>query len=438
MRSPFDAAASLAATMRQPDVGAVFPSVPRGARRELRDPKAREQVRAFRNAVFKAVRWRYNQIAKLDRSVVLVTFERDDAGRLKEVRTPQGSHPVTRIFAKGARGQPNPFVTSGNFLSSIEVDLGLTGNHYSLKVRETEGSIAGAVRWLLRIRPDWVKVIPDEKNIGIDGYAVRPPGFGKPFNLMASEVMHVKTPSPEDDRIGWSPLRSLNYSVDTGDEIRRFNWQFFEQGARLDGVVEGAVGANAVEEVYDMLVEGHHRGADTAWLPLVLPQGLKFTPTQATAKDFEFAALAGFSESDVLEGYGVPKGLLGTVDDVSLANLRGLMTIGVENAIKPELRTFGEHIEFSLLNRDEYPNQADDAYFAFEFEDPTPGDPDQERKDLESDLKAGVRTINEERAERGDVPVGWGDRPWFPGTMVQVGEGEDETGVTDGDDEVDA
>ncbi len=422
MRSPFDAAASIAVS-RQPDPTDVFPSVPRGLSEKLRDPKIREQVQAYRNAVFKVLRWRRDQIAKLDRTVSLVEFKTVD-GQRTTVRTPQEAHPVTRIFAKGARGQPNPWVTSGNFIGAMELDVGLTGNHYSLKVRETEGDARGAVRWLLRIRPDWVEIIPDEKNVGIDGYRIRPPRSGKPFNLMASEVLHVKTPSPLDDRVGWSPLRSLNYSVDTGDQIRRFNWQFFKQGARLDGVIEGAVGADKVQDVYDMMIEGHHKGADTAWLPLVLPQGLTFVPTQQTAKDFEFAALAGFSETDVQEGYGVPAGLLGTVEKVSLANLRGLMTIGVENAIKPELRTFSEHIELALLNRIEYPSQTDDAYFSFDFQDPTQGDPDQERLQMESDLKLGVITINQERATRNQPPVDWGDAPWFPGTLIQVGEEE--------------
>ena len=424
MRSPFDAAAALAVA-RQPDPAEVFPRAPRGFSTELRDPKIREQIQAYRNAVFKVLRWRYNQIAKLDRTVSLVTFETVD-GQRKMVRTPQESHPVTRIFAKGARGQPNPWVTSGNFIAAMEVDIGLTGNHYDLKVRDE----TGAVVWLLRIRPDWVEIIPDEKNVGIAGYRVTPPRSGKPFDLMVSEVVHIKTPSPLDDRIGWSPLRSMNYSVDTGDQIRRFNWQFFKQGARLDGIVEGAVGAYKVEEVYDMLLEGHHKGADTAWLPLVLPQGLKFVATQQTAKDFEFAALADFSEDDIRQAYGVPAGLLGTVTDVSLANLRGLMVIGVENAIKPEIRTFSEHIELALLNRVEYPNQRDDAYLTFDFEDPTPGDPDQERLQMESDLKAGVTTINEERADRNKPPVDWGDAPWFPGTLIQVGE---EDGDGDGD-----
>ena len=428
MRSAFDAAASVAAGLaRQPDPTAAFPRVPRGFQQRLRDPGVIEQIKAYRNTVFKVLRWRYNQIAKLDRGVTLVTFETVD-GRRKMVRTPQQTHPITRTFAKGARGQPNPWVTSGNFIATMEVDVGLTGNHFSLKVRETEGALRGAVRWLLRIRPDWVQIIPDDKNVGIDGYLVTPPGSGKPFSLMASEVLHVKTPSPVDDRVGWSPLRSLNYSVDTGDEIRRFNWQFFKQGARLDGVIEGAIGVDKVEDVYEMMIEGHHKGADTAWLPLVLPQGLKFVATQQTAKDFEFAALAGFSEDDVREGYGVPAGLLGTVTDVSLANLRGLMTIAVENAIKPELRTLSEHIELTLLNREEYPNQTDESYFEFEFEDPTPGDPEQQREQLESDLKTGVRTINEERAARGEPPVDWGDRPWFPGTLIQVGEGQEEGG----------
>ncbi len=256
MRSAFDAAASVAARQaRQPDPTAAFPLAPHRFQQRLRDPGVQKQVRAYRNTVFKALRWRHNQIAKLNRNVSLVTFETAEGGRRKVIRTPQESHPVTRIFAKGARGQPNPWVTSGNFIATMEIDVGLTGVHFSLKVREEEGDARGGVRWLLRIRPDWVQIIPDEKNVGIDGYLVSPPG-SKPFKLMASEVLHVKTPSPMDDRIGWSPLRSLNYSVDTGDEIRRFNWQFFKQGARVlyDKVASVHVHGHASQEELKLLL----------------------------------------------------------------------------------------------------------------------------------------------------------------------------------------
>ena len=42
------------------------------------------------------------------------------------------------------------------------------------------------------------------------------------------------------------------------------------------------------------------------------------------------------------------------------------------------------------------------------------GQPERVRQQEESDLKLGVVTINEVRAERGLPPVPWGDTPWLP------------------------
>ena len=45
-------------------------------------------------------------------------------------------------------------------------------------------------------------------------------------------------------------------------------------------------------------------------------------------------------------------------------------------------------------------------------EDPTPQEQARVLRQQESDLKFGVRTVNEIRAERGLPPVPWGDRPF--------------------------
>ena len=424
MRDAFDAASQLVARdltrSEHVDLGSLFHS---GANRvtNLQNPKVAQQVRSYKNTVYKALRFLGNEIAKLDRSVVRVSQETDAEGNRKEVRTKQIDNPISVMLSKGARGQPNPWTTSGNYFAGVEIDLGLTGLHAALKVRNES---TGVVESLVRLRPEWIKIIPDEANIGIEGFLVSPTGGVNPIRLARSEVLYIKRPNPLDNRLGWSPLMSLRYAVDTGEQIRRFNWQFFEQGARIDGVIEGAVNTAQMDEVYDMLREGHYRGADTGWLPLVMPAGLKFVPTQATAKDFEFAALAGFTEEDVLEAYNVPQGLLGTVKAVSLANLRGLMTIAAENAVKPELRIIEEHIEADLLNEEEFRGQSGDAYLEYDFDDPTPGDPDQMRKQQESDLKTGVLVINEVRARRGAADVDWGERPWFPLNLQQPGDEE--------------
>lgn len=419
MRSPFDAAAQLAAARAPaPPNPSRFPAIfSRTGQRELSDPKTLEQLKAYRNTIYKVVRFRYNQVAKLNRSVVSVKLQREPGGQDKEVRTALRDHPVTKMLGKGASGRPNPWTTSGNFLAGFGIDLDLTGNSYSLKVRDPR-TLEPA--WLIRLRPDWVKVVPDER-VGIQAYAYRRDGLDGGRQLFApSEIVHLKYPSPLDDRVGWSPLRSMAYATELGQEIRRFQWQFFEQGARMDGVIQGAQTTDQASEVYDMMVENYHKGAETAWLPLVLPGGYTWQPTQQTAKDFEFAALAQFSQEDVAEGYGVPLALLGTVKDVSLANLLGLMTISAENGTKPQLRTIEEHLELCLLS--DFPPPSGVERLEFDFEDPTPGDPEQERKQEDMDLRQGVRVVNEirELREGGLPPVAWGAVPLVGASMAPL------------------
>jgi hypothetical protein len=47
-------------------------------------------------------------------------------------------------------------------------------------------------------------------------------------------------------------------------------------------------------------------------------------------------------------------------------------------------------------------------------EDPIPYNQEIAFKQQEIDLKYGITTINEVRADRGLPPVPWGDKPWLP------------------------
>ena len=51
-------------------------------------------------------------------------------------------------------------------------------------------------------------------------------------------------------------------------------------------------------------------------------------------------------------------------------------------------------------------------------DDPTPRNQQYALQQAQLDLRWGVRSINEVRAERGLPPVEWGDRPWLPLTLA--------------------
>lgn len=423
MRNPFGAAVQLAASIDSfpTNAPAVFPR--RNFRLQLEDPKVQEQLLSYRNTVYKATNFQGNQVMQLGRGVVEVSMVsrpnpfRGGQPLTQEQRVPVLDHAVTQMLAKGSQGSPNPYTTSGNYISQVVIDLNLAGYHRGLKIRDSEG----VPRWILRLRPDWTKIIPDPQ-IGISGYTYRPGGglATTPMIFAPSEIVDIKRPSPLDERVGWSPLRSMAYAADLGTEIRRYQWQFFEQGARIDGVITGADTSEQVDQAYDLLVAGSHKGADKAWLPLVLPAGLDWKPTQSTAKDFEFAELANFSEQDILEAYGVPRGLLGDAKDIPMANLRSLMVISAENGIKPLLRLIEEHIEACLLGRDFPPPTARDTFLEFDFQNPSPRDPEDDRARQKTDLETGTRTINMVRAERGEQAVPWGDVPYVNASLVPL------------------
>ena len=75
-------------------------------------------------------------------------------------------------------------------------------------------------------------------------------------------------------------------------------------------------------------------------------------------------------------------------------------------AILPRLRRRDEKLNEQLI-----PLFDPSGRLFFHTPDPTPANQQYLLQQEQSDLRFGVRTINEIRAARGLAPVAWGDRP---------------------------
>jgi phage portal protein BeeE len=72
----------------------------------------------------------------------------------------------------------------------------------------------------------------------------------------------------------------------------------------------------------------------------------------------------------------------------------------------------------------QFAQPVDDRLF-FAFDDPVQRDVERDAKVMQIRVGAGLKTINEERAEEGLPPVAWGDEPWLPQTLVQPSVAEE-------------
>jgi phage portal protein BeeE len=123
----------------------------------------------------------------------------------------------------------------------------------------------------------------------------------------------------------------------------------------------------------------------------------------------DLAALADMraTKEDICNAFHVPLSFLTT--ETNLANLQAAEHQHLAQAIGPRLVRRDEKLNEQLV-----PLFDPSGRLFVASDDPVPLNQEQRRAQEESDLKFGVVTINEVRAERGLPPVEWGHTPWLP------------------------
>lgn len=136
------------------------------------------------------------------------------------IKTPRKPEQVENSPILDLWNNPNPFMDRFAFLASIVMYLDIAGNAYIEKVRSAAGQVVEL--WLLR--PDRVKVIPDERTY-LRGYQYQL-GANTDF-INPNDIIHIKKRNPYDDYYGLPPLAVAAARVDTDNFMRSFTAAFF-------------------------------------------------------------------------------------------------------------------------------------------------------------------------------------------------------------------
>lgn len=126
---------------------------------------------------------------------------------------------------------PNPFMSRARMAKLIGLHLDLAGDAYWHKVR----SPAGKVVELWPLRPDRVKIVPDDKEF-IAGYIY---SVGdKKFSLPAQDVIHFQeSPDPLSDFYGLSKIQVLAARIDLDVAQRTLIAAFFNNAGIPFGMI---------------------------------------------------------------------------------------------------------------------------------------------------------------------------------------------------------
>jgi len=358
----------------------------------------KKQCEAYQGHVYKCVTLIYRRSISVP--MKLYKERGDDTEEVKR-------HPFIDLMRR-----PNPFMTGRDLKAMTFMHRDLTGMAFWHMVKNRMGRPAQI--WPLPVS-NFVKLVFNDAGTDLVSYEFRT-DQGRPVFYGSDEIVYFRYPHPLYMMDGASPIQAMAFAYDTDLAIRIYQRNFFQNSARPDIVFETDQHIES-EDARRLLLawKQAHQGVSKAWEPAILDRGLKVKALQAQARDFEFAALAGWTKEDILEAYNIPEGKLGSVKDVNRANASGIDITFNSECISPRLDSYEEQITLNILPL------YDEGLFA-EHVSCIPRDLDFDMKERESNLKNYFTTVNEEREKKGLDPVAWGDAPFVPVNLIQYGE----------------
>lgn len=356
----------------------------------------RKQLEAFQG-------WVYSAVSVIARRYTSVPFSLK--ARRGGVWEPVEDHIFFDLWRR-----PNPNMTGRELKQIISLHLDLTGTFYGLVIENSLGRPAEV----------WPLAPQNFVQMNLDGRgAIETFEFtdfsGQRRVFSRDEILYIRYPHPVHFLHGASPIQAQAHVYDIDLAVRVYQRAFFQNSARPDIVLETEQRLSE-DDARRLLSrwEEKHQGAGRAFRPAILDSGLKATPLVVSAKDFEFAFLAGWTKDNILAAYNVPEGKLGLVKDVNRANALGIDITFNSECIKPRLDLFDEIFNAALIPR--Y-----DAALKIEHENPVPRDVEFEHRRMVDLLDRGVLTINEAREEIGRDPRMGADDLLVPSSLIPVG-----------------
>lgn len=211
--------------------------------------------------------------------------------------------------------RPNKYMSGSEFQQLQTTLLNITGNAFTL-IERARGSYIPKALWPLNAMN--VQIVPSADG-ELKGYLYSPKGSFEGDDrlpILASDMMHVKLPNPNDPLqglgFGLSPILPLAKSADVDNQITTFLKVFFEHGAMPSGALklkDMMLDEDSIEEIKErfMATYGNYENwADVA----VLDMTMEYERIGLTFNEMDFTNLDERNESRILLPFGVPAELL--------------------------------------------------------------------------------------------------------------------------------
>ena len=302
--------------------------------------------------------------------------------------------------------KPNGIMTGRDLMYFLAAHQEVVGNAYLLQDREKDPT------QVFPLPPQNVKVTMNKEMTEITGFKYTIGTFSRTYK--PEEVVHLKQPNIANPLKGKSRLEKIAEWVDVDNYATDFNRRFFLNGAVLSGNLETEFTTKEGLEIAKLGFEMRHKGAKNAHKVGVLPKGTKFVPSTMPPKDMQFVEMDTRFRDKVLSAFGVPKSVLGIVEDVNRANAEASNYVFMAFTIKPKMERMVAYLNEFLLPRFK---GTEDLYI--DFPDIVPDNEELTIRKYQAALANGAyMTVNEVRGQLGLGEVEGGDELPQPGGFM--------------------
>lgn len=210
--------------------------------------------------------------------------------------------------------EPNAYQSWEEIIELYVIDRYITGDGLLYK-RGDDGQ--GRPLQLLRLPPQHTEVVPGDEGELVKCYEYKAPGKVA-IPIPPEKVIHWKGANPHDSYRGAGVIAMGPRIFDAEIALNDTKASYFENGARLEGVLESeqAINDNTAAKLRRQFA-GIYAGARKAFQVAVLGRGLQYKEIQSNAKDAEIARLSDQSRDRILALFRVPLAMLGISNETS-------------------------------------------------------------------------------------------------------------------------
>lgn len=255
---------------------------------------------------------------------------------IKDGRERDTEHPLYEKLQLRA----NPEQTAAQFREMMAGHVLLRGRAFAEIVRHKGGPLDGEIKELWPLHPDRVRKIRVGKQ---HWFMVQLPGGGE-ARLHPDQILY------HENFGGLSPIKLHARSIGLGIGAEEFGAKFFEQGARISGVLThpGVLDDKAHTNILESFRKAQE-GLKNANRIAILEEGLKWQQIGIAPDEAQYLATHKVKKNDVATIFKIPPHLIGDMEHATFSNIEAQ---GIEYAkftILPWAKKFEQDFTVSLL-----------------------------------------------------------------------------------------